>query len=1025
MALDTLGVVSNEYRKRLLLRNLVNSDDADRLFHLGLAMTIPQQYTTQQSDTRQFIATAISIKNLIKNTFEGGGGGIGDNTTSRAFINQDYTYNKPYPLGSHDNEPLRNAEDQITEFPPPQRKTYNVDAYDKELNISNSKGGGQNMTTPDSLDKKVDPTKGISQFYWKQDNTFKIGDKKDLLSFTQSLLKNNTAGSVGQIIDQTITQYRESGEVDGDGNIKVNATKGSNIKDIDDPQKLAREFTVEKPYSTLGDLIRHEKPYMVEEGKTALGKNGFPRIAPTKEDSKNKTAPTNLMFSIENLAWQGYQSALPCLEKGPNKGRLMWFPPYGVTITDNSTVNWATTQFVGRGEPIYTYNHTERTMTLQFKVVTDHPSVLNAVKNQDRISINQFFSATGGKVARTIKQTLGLKYERIGEEQIDKAEVSIMQNERMVSLGSVNSSFSVPNDVNFTCLYSADTYSFIDNATGNTRNSLSPSDIVDKLYEVIDKVDIELIGSTSLNITQPAHCSGTTDTFDYSTQRATNFMFYMINELTAKNALTPNKDKQTAIDSMAGGPNSNTIIKTKADSLENCNFEFWQSLTVKTKYNPSRDQELITSGVKMDDLTPNTGLFLSKNTIPLCESEYFEAMQEDEKFALFNNLKSRLRYFQPAFHSMTPEGFNSRLTFLLQCTRQGPSIQQTKDSPSNMVFGRPPVCILRIGDFYYTKVVIDSVNISYDENLWDLNPEGIGIQPMIATVDLNMKVVGGSSLTRAVEKLQNALSYSFFANSEVYMGADFISGKIIDDKDKEVIAAREEKLKKEKEAIERKKQRDEAAAAQRAHQEFVENNPLSITGITYINHDLSGGDGTLKQKCESLKVGSINTIVNVKCDLNRAVEASDLESGDVILKATLVSNNITVKTLTKTIPPTDPHTDISFSFSGVWLWMDTTYNVKIEMVHMPSSFKVSENITLPSQSVYDKAGAIYGVTSGTTNPSYTQNPYCDFQQYWVDATKDSNINGGTCYSYWCSCSKTPSDTAMGSNKLSNCYIVGF
>ena len=65
MALDTLGVVSNEYRKRLLLRNLVNSDDPTRLFNLGLAMVVPQQYTTQQSDSRQFIATAISIKNFI------------------------------------------------------------------------------------------------------------------------------------------------------------------------------------------------------------------------------------------------------------------------------------------------------------------------------------------------------------------------------------------------------------------------------------------------------------------------------------------------------------------------------------------------------------------------------------------------------------------------------------------------------------------------------------------------------------------------------------------------------------------------------------------------------------------------------------------------------------------------------------------------------------------------------------------------------------------------------------------------
>ena len=33
----------------------------------------------------------------------------------------------------------------------------------------------------------------------------------------------------------------------------------------------------------------------------------------------------------------------------------------------------------------------------------------------------------------------------------------------------------------------------------------------------------------------------------------------------------------------------------------------------------------------------------------------------------------KLRYFDPAFHSITPEGFQSRLTFLHQCTRQGPT----------------------------------------------------------------------------------------------------------------------------------------------------------------------------------------------------------------------------------------------------------------------------------------------------------------------------------------------------------------
>ena len=43
------------------------------------------------------------------------------------------------------------------------------------------------------------------------------------------------------------------------------------------------------------------------------------------------------------------------------------------------------------------------------------------------------------------------------------------------------------------------------------------------------------------------------------------------------------------------------------------------------------------------------------------------------------------------------------------------------------------VVILRIGDFYHTKIAIGNISFTYDDNLLDLNPEGIGVQPMIAS----------------------------------------------------------------------------------------------------------------------------------------------------------------------------------------------------------------------------------------------------------------------------------------------------
>jgi hypothetical protein len=106
------------------------------------------------------------------------------------------------------------------------------------------------------------------------------------------------------------------------------------------------------------------------------------------------------MFSIENLAWHGYTSNLIPEEIGNGdpmsgrKGRIMWFPPYDLSFTDNTSVNWEKTDFIGRGEPIYTYNNTTRTGNLQFKIIIDHPSYVNSLKGEsdDLINSRQFIT---------------------------------------------------------------------------------------------------------------------------------------------------------------------------------------------------------------------------------------------------------------------------------------------------------------------------------------------------------------------------------------------------------------------------------------------------------------------------------------------------------------------------------------------------------------------------------------------------------------------------------------------------------
>ena len=365
----------------------------------------------------------------------------------------------------------------------------------------------------------------------------------------------------------------------------------------------------------------------------------------------------------------------------------------------------------------------------------------------------------------------------MAKDSFDKAEVEDRKTGKI--LGSVNSSFSIPTTLSPSTIYfSANTISFGDNVTGNTHNAgFYINKFLPDLYSIIEKVTITIKGSSSNAYTfgPPCITGMTKDSVDISEDRANDTLLYIQTGLAA---LLPSsnapKDKEDAINNLT----STTLIKlSPATTVEGCAPEDFQTVTIEVKYDPKKDKTLTLTNATVDNvLTNNSKSVFLRRTVPLCEAEYFEAMDESDRFALYTDLRKRLDYFHPSFHSITPEGFNSRLTFLLQCTRQGPSIQN-ETGPTNMAFGRPPICVLRIGDFYYTKVVIDSVNISYDDNLFDLNPEGIGIQPMIATVDLNMKVIGGSSLEGpkdAALKLQNALSWHFFANTEVYMGAPLI-----------------------------------------------------------------------------------------------------------------------------------------------------------------------------------------------------------------------------------------------------------
>lgn len=165
------------------------------------------------------------------------------------------------------------------------------------------------------------------------------------------------------------------------------------------------------------------------------------------------------------------------------------------------------------------------------------------------------------------------------------------------------------------------------------------------------------------------------------------------------------------------------------------------------------------------------------NRVRYDQEYHFFKMLETKDPVVFEKLMDKIKYFDPAFHSMTPEGFNARLTFLNQCMRQGNSVtisdangetEEITQTTNNLAFGRAPYCILRLGDFYNQMIVIDNISINYDPLVWDLNTEGIGVQPLIANVSMSFTFIGGGDLAGPVRRLQNAMSFNYYSNARLY-----------------------------------------------------------------------------------------------------------------------------------------------------------------------------------------------------------------------------------------------------------------
>ena len=537
------------------------------------------------------------------------------------------------------------------------------------------------------------------------------------------------------------------------------------------------------------------------------------------------------MFSIENLAWRTspLYDDLPSCEKGPNGGRIMWFPPYDIKFSDQSSASFQGTSFLGRPEQIYTYKETSRSGTLSWKIVVDHPSILNVIVRKqlkgvtkERIDsiVNSFFAGAAKydiyELAKRFPTVPKATIDEITKEienaknkqAAEKAASQLANNQPDTKLNNDSQLQNLKQEFEGYGWYFPKTYqdgdvfnivnTYVDSNTSNTfvnlvvqSNLNTLNDFVTSVKDFTSSNDGTMIivldgsvvneGQFDARIQSGKQLTTVENTLNQQlkTEIDTKKILIRKQSLGIGTSVSPknNETTQGAIDCRKQQKDSNSIEASACRRVIVKEIKFVPK-NPAPQQSAQQTQELETGNKPEPEEDLFTGLRkgISKKLLRfiLNECDYFDMIKENAPM-VYDSIQEKLKYFEPGFHSTTPEGLNARLVFLNQCVRPGETIpvvgpdgNPVTSNASNTSFGAPPILVLRIGDFYHTKIVPDGVSFSYDPLSFDINPEGIGIQPMIVSVSMNFKMIGGMGIAKPVERLQNALSFNYYANTEIY-----------------------------------------------------------------------------------------------------------------------------------------------------------------------------------------------------------------------------------------------------------------
>jgi hypothetical protein len=875
-----------------------------------------------------------------------------------AYIGDDRGNDVKYAMGDFNDRQVRSSYYLGLMFDPVQAELFQ---RDKNISQGGSITGNLTWISKNSKNKIGTHNKewDSEQSIYSDSLSTNFEFREDsILGYTQGILDTlpNNGGSsrshVANVIDQTSRFFKE-------GDIMM--SRGSAVKYVKNDSgeesgiEFCRVWTKDRSYMNYSDTMKRtgnirkygdsvmSTPWNLNIGPMSNGKKSFDQstnIFPSEKgkDSYNGEGffAKKYMFSIENLAWktsklQGFTvQDLPYCERGPNGGRVMWFPPYDLKVSEQNSAKWEENNFLGRPEPIYTYQNTSRSGQISFKVVVDHPSVLNllvrehfeGMSDEDSDNyINAFFAGCeeidfydlirkyttitsddaklikeyleGGTDAKTIKKfrvetdAIPTNKPDIQPEKNEGVKLTtslLFENDRPSGAGQYTSAInynglykqSIGQDGNahnikalkeleetlntlLPLAFSGTTESAnnarkdIKTLTGVPNGRIDPSlhaDTITKQKDLLQKQidkgvanyteykskiatlkeDITKGNVQEITITALSSCSAVADdTYNYklSIRRSHSIFKDIVNGISGSESMatwinepkgsptTATKLERTISFKDLGFADKEGVLIFKAtnagEKVKNENDNSCSDAEFKTKSlkvnsaiafgcRQSKVEFNYTKAVKKqedqkpkeDIIPPRTRLVPDGEEKPpsgrkkpqidmmkriimktLSECYYFKTLEEKDP-VVFGSLKEKLKYFHPGFHSMTPEGLNARLTFIQQCLRPGDTIPIKGISDSldlnarNTTFGPPPICVLRVGDFYHSKIIIRDVSITFEDSTWDLNPEGIGVQPMLANVSLQVNFIGGQGLAKPVERLQNALSSNFYANTEMY-----------------------------------------------------------------------------------------------------------------------------------------------------------------------------------------------------------------------------------------------------------------